>query len=595
MSIAMSLFLYRKALPSAKPPLRPYLEKMSSPSQSPDPGFLEYVKQQVPRMFRHAWDRTSYPSACLRTVVPVKSCEQRSLSKGGSRLEVFTRYGGPMAHHDFVMELLTREAPVRLLPSRVTAVETGGKQRIVSIADVQMNLFRPLHTAIYDHLSQFSWLLRGDAKPSKFKDEFTLVHGEVFTSGDYESATDNLNQGVQELILSLILDNTVAVPKGILDSACDTLRMSLYDREDPDLIYHQHRGQLMGNLLSFPLLCIVNYLAFRYYSGTSGRQGSRCFAPVKVNGDDIVFRSTPEVSSRWMKGVVGSGLVLSKGKTMVHGTYFSLNSCLFKARPLDVFIVPCIRSTAFGFCPSGQGVESLAGRWRASFPGFFGNRRTLLRVDWLKWNRKWIVASRRSLSRGLGLNVNESEVRSAGLWSRECFYLSMARETPLPVKRSVLDQVLKVPHDWEPRRVEKITKKMRKESLGLAGAFIECAWSDVRGIFADSDYRDRVDDAPNWLGDLRDSRRSSRLLGLSKRNSRRFLSPRSQFPLSKWWRSVRFTVWRPTVDPCLQQLSENEVVRFESDHVVPSQVPISPSAGRWRRGVLFVPALCDES
>jgi len=348
------------------------------------------------------------------------------------------------------------------------------------------------------------------------------------------------------------LDNTVAVPSGIRDSAMSTLRMGMFDKRDPDLIYHQHRGQLMGNLISFPLLCIVNYLAFRFYSGTAF---SRDSIPVRVNGDDIVFRSTPSVSDRWMRGVVGSGLTLSPGKTMVHRTFFSLNSSLFRAGRRRVFLIPVVRSTAFGYSARDGSVESLVGRWRSSFPGFSGQRKELLRVEWLKFNRKWIVASRRSLSRGLGLNVSESELRSSGLWSRECFYLSMAKETSLPVKRSVLDQVLRVPHDWEPRRVDKITKVMRKEMRDIAGAFVECAWSEVRGIFNDSDYRDRVDDSPNWLGEQRDSRRQSRLLGISIRNSRRYLKPRLPpgRSLADYYLSVRFTVWRPTAARNLPQ------------------------------------------
>jgi hypothetical protein len=37
---------------------------------------------------------------------------------------------------------------------------------------------------MYDHLSRFPWLLRGDAKTRKFR-EFVHVPGEVFVSGDY--------------------------------------------------------------------------------------------------------------------------------------------------------------------------------------------------------------------------------------------------------------------------------------------------------------------------------------------------------------------------------------------------------------------------
>jgi len=469
------------------------------------------------------------------------------------------------------MEVLSRESPIILGVSRVSPVETGGKYRIVTTGDVQMNLFRPLHTSIYNHLSRFSWLLRGDATSSRFKREFRFSHGEVFVSGDYESATDNLNTSVQETILELILENTVSVPKGIRDSAASTLSMKMTSPLG-GAVYEQKRGQLMGNLLSFPLLCVVNYLAFRFYTGTTE---GRDQIPVRINGDDIVFRASALVADRWMKGVVGSGLTLSPGKTLVDRLYFSLNSSLFVASKSTVKTVPIIRSTAYGLANRQGGVETLRGRWRASFPGFSGERKSLLRVEWLKWNRKWIIASRRSLSRGLGLNVSESEVRSAGLWSRECFYLSMERETALPVKRATLDQVMRVPTDWVLRRVDVITREMRKKMKGVAGAFVECAWSSIRGIFDDSDFRDRVDDSPSWLGEVRGLKRRARLLGLSPRNASRYLAPHTPLvsrrrrdcggfdvsyrTLESYWRQVRVSVWLPAETTVLLTEASREV------------------------------------
>jgi len=165
----------------------------------------------------------------------------------------------------------------------------------------------------------------------------------------------------------------------------------------------------------------------------------------------------------------------------------------------------------------------------------------------------------------------------------------MERETALPVKRSTLDQVLRVPHDWLPRRVERITKKMRENMRGLGGAFVECAWSEVRGIFNDTDYRDRVDDSPNWLGEQRDSRRQARLLGISVRNSRRFLrcdlpgerkwcEKRGRyvlvpFPLSRWWRQVRYTIWEPIENTVVPDMTKEIECSVECGVVVPTMYP----------------------
>jgi len=532
MSIAMSLFLFRKVLPSTSVDLRSYAEKMSKESPPADAGFLKYIRRRVPELFPLGWDLTRYPLACLGDVVPIKSCLQRNLSKGGSRLEVQSRYGCD-AHHTWVMQTLARESRIELLPSRVISVETGGKERIVSVPDVEMNLFRPLHTAIYNHMSRFPWLLRGDAKASRFS-EFTVQPGEVFVSGDYESATDNLNSHVQREILESIIGQTVSVPKGIRESAVDTLSLRL---EVEGTEYRQRTGQLMGNLLSFPLLCLVNYLAFRYFSGSRG--------PVRINGDDIVFRSTPEQADRWMKGVKNSGLVLSRGKTMVDGRYFSLNSSLFLARVNKVCLVPMVRSTAFGFRKDCGGVETLRGRFFSSFPGFFGSRRSDLRVEWLKKNAKWIVASGRSVTRGLGLPVGYPELVRSGLWEREAWHLSLSKEEPLPIKRCVLDQQRK-PHGWELREVSVVTKEMKDVQREAGPEFVLCAWSNA-SLVDDGDYRSRVSlGTPNWEGwkaGRISLNRKARLLGLSVRNVVRYLAPRRN--LLDRLPSRRKRVWLP--------------------------------------------------
>jgi len=536
MSIAMSLFLFRKALPSSDVDLGAYVLKMSTPAPEPDPGFLAYVRRTVPQLFPQGWDLSLYPSAALSAVLPIKSCLQRGLSKGGCRREALRDGGRWSDHQSYVLEVLTREAPLEFLPSRVCSVETGGKKRIVSVSDVGCNVMRPLHTAIYNRLSKFPWLLRGDAKPSRFR-EFWTRPGEVFVSGDYESATDNLNHTIQDAILRCILDTSVSVPKGIKESAPQMLSSLLsVGNSEP---VRQKRGQLMGNLLSFPLLCLVNYLAFRYFSKSN--------APVRINGDDIVFRATPEVANRWMESVSLSGLTLSRGKTMVDRRYFSLNSCLFKSLSGGVRLVPFVRSTAFGYRSSDDKVASLAGRFRSFCPGFFGERRSLLRVSWLRWNTKYVRASARSLTRGLGINVNYSELVRSSLWDREAWYLSLPAEPPMPVRRCVLDQA-RIPEGYELREVSVVTKEIRRLGREAAGSFVELAWSPVTGLFNDSDYAERVRSGCanfyGWLESRLSLSKRARLLGLSPRNCYRYLRPpRSLLPDSP--RNRRKKVWLP--------------------------------------------------
>jgi hypothetical protein len=463
-----------------------------------------------------------YPNAVLNSVLPVKSCVQRSLGQGGSRLEGLSRWSSEAwdARQTFALRCLSEGTKINLLPSRVTAVDSGGKWRVVSVGDVEMNILRPLHSAIYNHISRFEWLLRGEAVGSKFK-SFTAREGEVFVSGDYESATDNLNMHVQKVIMEGILEGCRWVPDHVKQLALSSQQMNLVTSSGAVLV--QQRGQLMGNLLSFPLLCLVNYLAFRYYTG-----GDRSI-PVKINGDDIVFRASKRFANRWMRKVVGSGLTLSVGKTMVSPRYFTVNSCLFKATRGNVRRLPVLRSTALGFRKPEDGVASLYGRWRRVRRDFFygGSRRLVLEKTFLKVNVPYIVASRRSVTRGLGMSFSYEALCQTSLWNRECWYLSFEKEDPLPLSPAQLDQA-RVPTDWQLRRVDDITKEIRDISRGVGAAFVECAWSPATLVRSDENYgwKEEVSQAP-FYAPLKSMpiRRKARLLGLSVRNARRFLRP----------------------------------------------------------------------
>jgi len=276
---------------------------------------------------------------------------------------------------------------------------------------------------MYSHLSRFPWLLRGDAKPSRFKD-FLPVEGEVFVSGDYESATDNLNSVLQLAILDELLSNSYTVPTGIREHA-----RAIYSSvlgTDSGLVAVQRRGQLMGQLTSFPLLCLVNYITFRY--------SIRRPVPVRINGDDIVFRATPDEVTRWERNVAKGGLTLSKGKTLVHSRAFTLNSTPFWSSSTGGRLVGFVRpSSVFPHKEVSEQVLSLNGRFYKACSGYGRKRTSIVRTWFLNRNQKPIHLSRRSVSRGLGLAVDEGNLRESNLWDRELFYLEQSEERPLPV------------------------------------------------------------------------------------------------------------------------------------------------------------------
>jgi hypothetical protein len=452
-----------------------FVKKVSSPSGDPDPFFMEWLQNEVPLLFRPGWDR-GYADQCLSTTLNTASCSENSGVEGGSRMwGLLHEHGEDVARREFVESVLSSPRySLGGVPSRVVAVSTAGKWRVLSVPPFDMNRLRPLHKTMYNHLSSMEWLQRGDAKPSSFK-KFCVVDGEVFVSGDYESATDNLNIHVQREILRLVLQSARHVPNGIMADAMKSFSLELVygPRAHPVRGHFQQSGQMMGHLLSFPLLCLTNYLTFRWLTMDPS-------IPVKINGDDIVFRCRPSVADRWMEGVGASGLVLSRGKTLVDCRYFTLNSCLFKAKGRGCSRIPFLRSRAlFGMEDSESPVGTLAGRFQSFAPGFFGRRRTLLRGVFLRENRGWINQSCRSLRRGLGIPVTARDLKESGLWVRELEYLSFGSENQMIPQFSVWSHT---PEGFEIAWVNGSEKKRLGSDEALRVAFIDAAWKPPKPV-----------------------------------------------------------------------------------------------------------------
>jgi hypothetical protein len=424
MSIAHSLFLFRKVIPQEKPRVEDYCSRMAEDQPKPDPEFQHFAVELTRRIFGCGWD-SAYCRIASTSSLSVSSCSERSRSEGGGRgLMVQDR----MLRAEFCSYVMTSCKSLTRGVSRVNVVESGGKWRTISIPPSIDGALRPLHKAMYAHLSRFEWLLRGDAKANRFKD-FHRVPGEIFISGDYESATDHLNSHLQLAILNELLDSSWRVPEGVKDHV-----RSLYSEpvlEYGGVTYVKRRGQLMGDLTSFPLLCLINYITFRYCI--------RRKVPVRINGDDIVFRATPEEAASWERGVAKGGLKLSQGKTMRNSRFFTLNSALFeglgnKDRRVGAAGVGFVRARAIWPGSSvAESTLSLSDRFHSVAPSMGRQRARVVREFFLRQNEKFVHASRRSITRGLGLSVDREMLHSLGMWHRELFYLEQPVERPLPV------------------------------------------------------------------------------------------------------------------------------------------------------------------
>nr|WAK77796.1 MAG: RNA-dependent RNA polymerase [Botourmiaviridae sp.] len=324
-------------------------------------GYLEFVKKTVNQLFPKGWD-TDYEGFCRRAAPPLTGTLATPRSNGGSLRELsgWTEPSGEIrvgSQHEYLDVVLGKDTGCLGHPeAALQVVQSAGKPRPLTSFSSKSFYLKPLHKTIYKRLSGMKWLCRGDVTDDKLRTAgFSRKLGGVLTSGDYASATDNLSIEVYETCLSVMLKNSCCVPPNIIEYALRACRPTLY----PDLGDYRsslvisaiegkwrpveplppiQKGQMMGSLLSFPLLCLQNYLAFRFAT-----RKFRGRIPVIINGDDILFQSPIELSRQWAEVVCRIGLQVEPTKTSVEKNWGTLNSTLFAFRGDELALVPTLR------------------------------------------------------------------------------------------------------------------------------------------------------------------------------------------------------------------------------------------------------------
>lgn len=229
--------------------------------------------------------------------------------------------------------------------------------------------------------------------------------GEVYVSGDYKAATNNLHPELSEFCIREIA-SVVNLPDSLLEMALNAatrhevcfdaadrfvdesnlafksrtywdfcLQMFPYQQALKEyakgrkerfrnfspspqdrmqelpafLSLPQKWGQLMGSPVSFPVLCLINFAAIscslHEQTYLFGEKVQR-FPPVEsekiiVNGDDCVFSANPRQIERWKDCTKYCGLELSVGKTYFASDWLIINSTLFRDRDRPH---PCVSS-----------------------------------------------------------------------------------------------------------------------------------------------------------------------------------------------------------------------------------------------------------
>ncbi|APG77000.1 RNA-dependent RNA polymerase [Beihai narna-like virus 14] len=153
-------------------------------------------------------------------------------------------------------------------------------------------------------------------------------------SGDYSAATDNLNSDVMNTVLEEV--KKVFPGHHLLHKYVDFFggpHEVLYPKWTKLPAIQQRRGQLMGSLLSFPVLCIANAATLCHVRQQDLHELKAC-----INGDDILFVDTNRCIRRWKKVATSLGLVPSIGKNFQDMSFGTINSeLLFRRKKGNTF------------------------------------------------------------------------------------------------------------------------------------------------------------------------------------------------------------------------------------------------------------------
>jgi len=214
--------------------------------------------------------------------------------------------------------------------ARVAGIPEPLKVRLVTRQSWSLTLLTPIQKAWHSAMRQNPiYQLIGGVSVAQALSGLRLEKGQKFVSGDYEAATDNIYLRYTEFAAKAMLERTKFIlPVGVEGFEPLLRRIALRSLTEitVDLgksggLIPVTRGQMMGHILSFPLLCLLN------------RSASCLAIPrsrfMRVNGDDVLFpASEPEYSS-WKVSTSHVGLKFSLGKNYYSRDVALINSEFF--------------------------------------------------------------------------------------------------------------------------------------------------------------------------------------------------------------------------------------------------------------------------
>jgi hypothetical protein len=340
-------------------------DAMSRPSSQVEPEFLDLLKEKFIQIikgleFKSIDDVHSYTSS---------ACWESSAKNGGGKLELLYEFVSKgytsndellkMSYHPrsgvsemrgFVtmdLQEMIRECPLSPCRAKVHPICEPLKIRNITKSNaLPYAIAKGFQLDMHTHLkNKFQFQLIGKTIETDMIRELVRRSPDgIFASGDFSAATDNVNIDLTKLYHELCIAYLDFVRPDVSSEYIQILRNVLFEHEihypplsglEPVV---QQNGQLMGSVLSFPVLCAIN-LAVYWISVEPEVKDIRKLN-VLINGDDILFRTTKDKYQIWLTNVVKAGLHPSPGKNFFHPKYCTVNSEMYSVHGDTVTNIP---------------------------------------------------------------------------------------------------------------------------------------------------------------------------------------------------------------------------------------------------------------
>lgn len=235
-----------------------------------------------------------------------------------------------------VSQLFPRFPPFHKPLVEAIALPEPLKVRMITKAEADTKCLKPLQRALFLYLRsqpQFALVHGVTWEDQSFSEKLEWIYRiekeiqkilelqkpeDLWLSGDYTAATDNFLMSVTNALTEGILSKINHEPT----KAWVRYEVSPHRIHYPEgVVGDQTSGQLMGSLLSFPLLCLLNDFIVSEAGFEKGKY--------LINGDDVVALGSMEKISKWKLNAPKVGLDLSIGKNFIDRQFCTVNSQMF--------------------------------------------------------------------------------------------------------------------------------------------------------------------------------------------------------------------------------------------------------------------------